>query len=225
MQIDITDGEIRNLNQQLHAQPADSTTKCEVLNPNGAHAIAVGLNAPLNVSINGSTGYYCAGMNKHANVEVHGSVGPGAAENMMSGSLTVHGDASQYAGASGHGGLLNIKGNASSRCGISMKGINIVVHGNIGHMSAFMAQSGNLVVLGDAGDALGDSLYEARLYVRGNVKSLGADCIEKPMKEEHLTELTELLKQAGADATADQFKRYGSARELYHFNIDNASAY
>ena len=53
-------------------------------------------------------------------------------------------------------------------------------------MSAFMAQSGNLVVLGDAGDALGDSIYEARLFVRGEVKSLGADCIEKEMRPEHI---------------------------------------
>ncbi len=49
-------------------------------------------------------------------------------------------------------------------------------------MSAFMAQAGTLVVLGNAGDALGDSIYEARLFVRGDVKSLGADCIEKPLQ-------------------------------------------
>ena len=61
-----------------------------------------------------------------------------------------------------------------------MKGIDIVVKGSVGHMSAFMAQAGNLVVLGDAGEALGDSIYEARLYVRGRVASLGADCVEKP---------------------------------------------
>ena len=30
-----------------------------------------------------------------------------------------------------------------------------------------MAQAGRLVVCGDAGDALGDSLYEAVIYVRG----------------------------------------------------------
>ena len=63
-----------------------------------------------------------------------------------------------------------------------MKGIDIVVRGSVGHMSAFMAQEGNLVVCGDAGDALGDSLYEARIFVRGTVKSLGADCEEKPMR-------------------------------------------
>ena len=120
-----------------------------------------------------------------------------------------------------------IKGNASSRCGISMKGIEIVVHGNIGHMSAFMAQSGTMVVLGDAGDALGDSLYEARLFVRGSVKSLGADCIEKEMRPEHLALLADLLKRGEADTKAkpSEFRRYGSARTLYSFNIDNASSY
>ena len=54
-----------------------------------------------------------------------------------------------------------------------MKGVNIVVGGNIGHMSAFMAQSGCLVVCGDAGDALGDSIYEAKIYVRGKGQKFG----------------------------------------------------
>jgi len=107
-----------------------------------------------------------------------------------------------------------------------MKGIDIVVKGNVGHMSAFMAQKGCLVVCGDAGDALGDSLYEARLYVRGKVASLGADCIEKPMKPEHIAEVKELLKQAKlSNINADEFHRYGSARTLYNFNIDNVGAY
>ena len=107
-----------------------------------------------------------------------------------------------------------------------MKGIDIVVKGNIGHMSAFMAQSGHLIVLGDAGDALGDSIYEAKLFVRGKVKSLGADCIEKEMRPAHHEALNKLLKQAGiADAKSTDFKRYGSARKLYNFNIDNADAY
>jgi glutamate synthase domain-containing protein 3 len=107
-----------------------------------------------------------------------------------------------------------------------MKGIDIVVKGNIGHMSAFMAQTGNLVVLGDAGDALGDSIYEAKLFVRGSVKSLGADCIEKEMRAEHLEAVAGLLKKAGLNGvTPKEFRRYGSARKLYTFNIDNADAY
>ena len=217
---------LRTLNSTLHAQNAETNqTAWEIVNPRGGHAIAVGLDADVEVTVKGSVGYYCAGMNKKATVNVEGSAGPGVAENMMSGTVVVNGDASQYAGATGHGGLLVIKGNASSRCGISMKGIDIVVHGNIGHMSAFMGQAGNLVVCGDAGDALGDSLYEARLFVRGSVKSLGADCIEKEMRPEHIKILRDLLDRGGCDAKPEEFKRYGSARKLYNFDIDNAAAY
>ena len=106
-----------------------------------------------------------------------------------------------------------------------MKGIDIVVHGNIGHMSAFMAQSGNLVVCGDAGEALGDSCYEARLFVRGEVKSLGADCEKKEMRPEHIELLTRLLAEADCDARPEEFTRYGSARTLYNSDVDNAAAY
>lgn len=221
--IDMSHTPLRDLNAMLQAQTGTSnTTAWEVVNPKGSHAIAVGLDAPIDVTVKGSTGYYCGGMNKQALITVKGSAGPGVAENMMSGTVLVDGDASQYAGATGHGGTLIIKGNASSRCGISMKGIDIIVHGNVGHMSAFMAQSGNLVVCGDAGDALGDSIYEARLFVRGSVKSLGADCIEKEMRPEHLELLSDLLQRGGCTAKPEEFRRYGSARQLYNFNIDNA---
>ncbi|MDS9469527.1 GXGXG domain-containing protein [Paracoccus sp. MBLB3053] len=224
--VDLATTTLRDLNVALQGQSVSSNqTRWEVLNPKGAHAIAVGLDAPIEVTVKGSTGYYCAGMNKQATIHVTGSAGPGVAENMMSGTVVIEGDASQYAGATGHGGLLVVKGNASSRCGISMKGIDIVVFGNIGHMSAFMAQSGNLVVLGDAGDALGDSLYEARLFVRGSVKSLGSDCVEKEMRPEHLEILRALLERSGADADPSEFKRYGSARQLYNFHVDHAGAY
>jgi glutamate synthase domain-containing protein 3 len=225
--IDLSQTPLRDLNSELHRQTEGTNeTNWEVLNPRGSHAVAVGVDAPIKVDIKGSVGYYCAGMNKKAAITVHGSAGPGVAENMMSGRVTIKGDASQYAGATGRGGLLVIEGNASSRCGISMKGIDIVVRGNIGHMSAFMAQSGHLVVLGDSGDALGDSIYEAKLFVRGSVKSLGADCIEKEMRQEHHEALSKLLQAAGVkDVQTNEFRRYGSARKLYTFNIDNADAY
>lgn len=224
---DLSTTPLRELNSALHAlSKGTNDTAFEVVNPRGNHAVAVGIDSTVSVEVRGSVGYYCAGMNDGGTVTVKGSAGPGVAENMMSGTVIIEGDASQYAGATGRGGLLVIKGNAASRCGISMKGIDIVVHGNIGHMSAFMGQSGHLVVLGDAGDALGDSIYEAKLFVRGTVKSLGADCIEKEMRPEHLEKLAELLEKAGVtSAKPEEFKRYGSARKLYNFNIDNADAY
>jgi glutamate synthase domain-containing protein 3 len=226
--VDLVSTPLRELNQRLHdlAGGEPEPRRFQVLNPNGAHAVACGLDAPVEVEIMGHVGYYCAGMNKHATVHVRGNAGTGIAENMMSGSVVVDGNASQAAGATGRGGLLVIRGDAAARCGISMKGLDIVVHGSVGHMSAFMAQRGCLVVCGDAGEALGDSIYEAHLYVRGRVGSLGADCIEKELREHHVAELAGLLERAGLDdVDPSEFRRYGSARELYTFKVDNVGAY
>jgi glutamate synthase domain-containing protein 3 len=224
--VDLDGTPLRELNQRLHDLAAQAgPTHWRVLNPNGAHAVACGIDADIEIEIDGHVGYYCAGMNKRATVRVHGNASTGVAENLMSGLVVVEGNASQSAGATGRGGLVVIRGDASSRCGISMKGVDIVVGGSVGHMGAFMAQSGSLVVCGDAGEALGDSIYEARLYVRGNVASLGADCIEKEVRDEHVEELAALLERAEIEADPRQFRRYGSARQLYNFHVDHAGSY
>lgn len=217
---------MRDLNQFLHQDLGASGVKqVEVLNPNGSHSIAVGVNHPVDIEVVGHGGYYVGGMNKFANITVHGNVGWGVAENMMSGSVRVKGFASESAGATGHGGTLVIEGDASLRCGISMKGIDIVVGGNVGNYSAFMAQAGHLVVCGDAGHALGDSLYEAVLYVRGKIKSLGADAQEVPMSDEDYKKVGELLARAGFNHDPKTFKRVSSARSLYHWNADANQEY
>jgi glutamate synthase domain-containing protein 3 len=224
--IDLQEVGLRELNARLHSLPPESDERdFRVLNPMGSHAVAVGLDDAIRVEVDGHAGFYCGGMNKQAEIVIHGQAGPGVAENMMSGSVRVKGNASQMAGASANGGLLVIEGDASSRCGVSMKGVDIVVKGSVGHMSAFMAQSGHLVVCGNAGRDLGDSIYEAVLFVRGEVESLGADCIEKDMRPEHLETLGALLERAGVDADPSDFRRYGSARKLYNFNVDQADSY
>jgi methylamine---glutamate N-methyltransferase subunit B len=215
---------VRELNQFLHG---DLSGVQEVLvnNPDGAHSVAVGLNAAIRVDIGGHAGYYAAGMNKFATVVVHGNAGPGVAENMMSGRVEVMGFASGGAGASAHGGLLIIRGDAGLRCGISLKGGDIVVSGEVGSFSAFMAQAGRIVICGDAGDGLGDSLYEAVIYVRGKIRSLGADARVEPMSEVDHAAVRELLAAAGLSHSSSEFKRVASARTLYHWNAEARQTY
>jgi len=222
--LDLAQMSLRDVNQFLHDTDSGDFL---IRNSRGAHSLACGLDGDMSVTIDGHVGYYCAGMNKRASVTINGNAGTGLAENMMSGRVRVKGDVSQSAGATACGGLLVIDGNASARCGISLRGLDIVVKGSVGHMTAFMAQAGHMVVLGDAGDALGDSIYEAKLFVRGSVKTLGADCIEKPLRDEHKATLRKLLDAAGIGGEVDvcEFKRYGSARRLYNFHIDNLGSY
>jgi methylamine---glutamate N-methyltransferase subunit B len=223
---DLATTTVRELNQYLHG-PADALTGKQVVvaNTDGAHNLAVGLNAAAHVTLQCHAGYYAAGMNQHATVIVEGSASTGVAENMMSGTVHVKGFASNGAGASAHGGLLVIDGDAGLRCGISLKGGDIVVGGSVGSFSGFMAQAGRLVVCGDAGDALGDSLYEAVIYVKGRIASLGADARIEPMAESDVAQLTQLLKAAGLSHDPHDFKRVASAKGLYHWNADANQEY
>ncbi len=221
--IDLDKSEIRELNEMLHKlNGKKSESSFKVINPKGKHNIAVGVDADVDITIEGHAGHYVGGMNKHASITVTGNAGSGLAENIMSGVVRVKGNSSQYTGATGRGGLIVVEGDAAARCGISMKGVDIVVGGSVGHMCAFLGQSGNVVICGDAGDALGDSIFEMQIFVQGKVKSLGHDCEEKEMGPEQIAKLTELLEKAQIKADPKKFTLYGPARTLYNFKIDNA---
>ena len=100
---------LRELKQALHdADTLKEAREWRVVNSDGAHNIACGINDDISVDIDGHAGYYCAGMNQKASVTIHGNTGVGVAENMMSGCVRGKGDASQSAGATAHGGLLSI---------------------------------------------------------------------------------------------------------------------
>jgi glutamate synthase domain-containing protein 3 len=211
-EFDLTRDTLRDLNLFLHKHASeDGVSQIRVQNPNGAHSIACGLNADLEVHIHGHVGYYVAGMNKHASVTIYGNAGPGAGENMMSGRVHIKGFASTAAGASAHGGLLIIDGDASLRCGISLKGADIVVGGSVGSFSAFMAQAGRILICGDAEDALGDSL--------------GADARFEPMSDTDRAAVKGLLIAAGLSHDPGEFKRVASAKSLYHWHADANQEY
>ena len=220
-EFDLAKQSVREINAALHSADDGAFT---IQNPGGAHALACGVNAPLDITIKGHAGYYCGGMNQLAKLRVEGNAGTGFAENIMSGEARVTGNVSQSLGATGCGGLVVVEGSASARAGISMRGVDIVVGGDVGHMSAFMAQAGRLVVLGDAGADLGDSLYEAEIFVAGRVASLGTDCEEKDLDGARMSALSDLLTNAGFDADPKDFRCFGSARRLYNFKIDNAGS-
>ena len=81
--VDLETSALRELNQRLHdLSHTPGSTAWRVVNPNGAHALACGIDADVDVEVEGHVGYYCAGMNKRATVRIRGNAGPGVAENM-----------------------------------------------------------------------------------------------------------------------------------------------
>lgn len=74
--VDLKASTKRELNAALHALAADTNeTLWRVENPQGQHALAAGLDAPVTVEIAGHAGYYCAGMNQRATVVIEGNAG------------------------------------------------------------------------------------------------------------------------------------------------------
>lgn len=221
---DLATTAVRELNAFLHGD-LDDVEGVEVHHPAGQHNLAVGMKAPVAVTIHGHAGYFVGGMNQEAAITVHGNAGWSVGENIMSGTVRVEGHASECVGASGHGGLVVITGDTSSRCGISLKGADIVVGGSVGHLSGFMAQAGRMVICGDADHGLGDSLYEAVIYVGGELHGLGADAREEPMTAADHQVVGDLLERAGIRDDPTRFRRIASARTLYHWNADQAQEY
>ena len=108
-EFDLARDTLRQLNLYLHRQAAAAgVTEVHVRNPDGAHSVACGLDAELDVQIHGHVGYYVAGMNKHASVTVFGNAGPGRRREHDVGPRARARDLPRRPpGASAHGGLLD----------------------------------------------------------------------------------------------------------------------
>ncbi len=93
-------------------------------------------------------------------------------------------------------------------------------------MTGFMAQAGTILIGGDAGDALGDSLYEAVIYVAGHHRQPRR---RRPGRRTHQADVTvvrDLAGTAGPDhIDPENVTRVASARELYHFTEQPHAAY
>ncbi|HEX3427025.1 MAG TPA: hypothetical protein VHT30_12890 [Acidimicrobiales bacterium] len=214
----------REINQALRALPDGASVV--ITEPRGRHNLAVGLTNAIDITIDGHAGYYIGGLGDGPNVTVNGFVGWGVGENLMSGTIVVRGSASESAGSSAHGGLIVVEGDASLRAGISLKGGTIAIAGDAGPMAAFMAQAGTILIGGDAGPGLGDSLYEAVVYVAGRVAGLGADARVEDLDDDDVLAVKQLVALAGFDhVEPGDVTKVASARELYHFNSAQFTAY
>jgi glutamate synthase domain-containing protein 3 len=220
----VIEGSVREVNRALRALPDGASAV--VADPRGRHNLAVGLSSAVRITLDGPAGYYPGGLGERADVTIGGAAGWGAGENLMSGRIHVRGDASQAVAASAHGGLVVVDGNASLRAAISLKGATLAVGGGVGAFCGFMAQAGTVLIGGDAGDGLGDSIYEAVIYVAGTIKGLGTDARVEELTEADVRVVRELVKTCGFDhIDPENVTRVASARTLYHFDTQHSASY
>lgn len=180
---DAADMQINEINLEIRRLMGEGCGSITVRNPGAKHSLGVGILNRLNLTFEGSLGYFGVGLIDGPNVRITGRVGWSCAENMMAGTVVVEKNAGSTFGAAIRGGDLICRGDVGSRTGIDQKGGTIIVGGRTGAFSGFMMQRGRMVILGDAGINLGDSMYDGTIYVGGKIAGLGVDAVEGEMTD------------------------------------------
>jgi methylamine---glutamate N-methyltransferase subunit B len=189
-------------------------------NPGAKHALAVGLLNRLDLTIDGSLGYFGCGLIDGPNIHIKGRVGWSCAENMMAGTVVIEKNAGSTFGAAMRGGDLVCKGDVGARVGIDMKGGTIIIGGRAGAFCGFMMQRGRMVILGDAGKNLGDSMYDGTIYVGGKIAGLGVDAVPAQMTDLEAQWLERKLKMYGLAAPrgVKKMQKIAAGRQLWNYD-------
>ena len=219
-EFDAANMNIKDINLKIRELMGDGCGDITVRNPRAKHSLGVGILNRLQLTFNGSLGYFGVGLIDGPNVRITGRVGWSCAENMMAGTVVIEKNAGSTFGAAIRGGDLVCKGDVGSRTGIDQKGGTIIVGGRTGAFSGFMMQRGRMVILGDAGMNLGDSMYDGTIFVGGKIASLGVDAIEGEMTELDAQWLENKLAMYGLEAphSVSNMTKIVAGKQLWNYD-------
>jgi len=219
-EVDAAEMDASAINLKIRSLMSEGYGSIVIKNPLARHSLGVGILNRLNLTFEGSLGYFGVGLIDGPNVRVTGRVGWSCAENMMAGTVVIEKNAGSTFGAAIRGGDLVCKGDVGSRTGIDQKGGTILVGGRTGAFTGFMMQRGRMVVLGDAGKNLGDSMYDGTIYVGGKIESLGVDAVEGEMTDLDKAWLERKLKMYGLEAPngVENLTKIVAGKQLWNYD-------
>ena len=192
--LDLSQLSVREANERLRSLGADGED-VEIANPDARHHIGVGLIHPINVTVRGSAGYFCAGLTDAARFEVTHNVGWGVGDNMYTGQVIVGGNAGAIPGVAIRGAQIVIRGNMGSRAGQVMKAGTLCCCGNANFMAGYMMYGGRIIILGDSGERVGEDMTGGEIFVAGKIQDLGSDAMLTDTDASEIDAIREFLDQ------------------------------
>ena len=218
--IDAEDLTPTEINLQIRKLMENGIGSITVKNPKARHGLGVGILNRLNLTFEGSLGYFGCGLVDGANIHITGRVGWSCAENMMAGTVVIEKNGGSTFGAAIRGGDLVCKGSVGARTGIDQKGGTIIVGGKTGAFSGFMMQRGRMIICGDAGINLGDSMYDGTIYVGGDIEGLGVDAVEAEITDLDIAWLEGKLSLYAIEAPCGvkNMKKIVSGKQLWNYD-------
>ena len=217
--IDLGQMPVREANELIRKLAADGEN-IEVVNPDARHHIGVGLTHPVDVSIRGSAGYFCAGLTDQARFEVERNVGWGLGDNMYSGSVVVRGNAGAIPGVAIRGAEIVVHGNMGSRAGQVMKAGTLCCAGNANFMAGYMMYGGRIIILGESGEKVGEDMSGGEIFVGGKLRDLGSDATVTDIAADELDGIREFLDRYRIPFKGTFQKVVNAGRKLRYKNAE-----
>jgi len=216
--------DIRTINEEIqHA--LESEHSVVVTDTLSRHNLGIGLPRSGQVRFQGSVGYYCGGLNTGTDIQIDNNSGWGTGEAMSGGTITVNGYAGMSTGAAMFDGLIHVKGDCGPRCGVAMKGGDIVVEGKLGYQAGFMAHKGRIIALGGAGVSCADALWQAEVWVAGDIDSLGVDALIVEPDADEAEAVETLLQGLELDDRTRDWRKIVSGQKLWFFESRDANSW
>lgn len=197
----------RELNRAIKKAATEYKDIC-VKNPNSMHYIAAGLTEHVNLTIEGSAGYFVGTMIHGARIHVTENAGWFPADNMTEGEIVIDGSAGDGVGQGIYGGTVVVRKSVGSRTGEIMKNGTIIIGGNSGFMTGLFMMGGRIIILGDVSEDAGESIIRGAIYVLGNIKSLGKNAEVVEVTDEDKNELKEILETYDFKVEDEKFNEF-----------------
>lgn len=196
----------KDLNRRLQ-DLANTQASVVLRNTHARHNIAVNVSGKLDLTVDGSAGFYCCGFMNGPTVTVKGNVGWYAADNMLGGKLTVLKNAGSNLAPSMIGGEVIVRGSAGSRVGYGLKGGTVVVCGEVGMLTGQQMLGGRVVLLSKSGDNTGESMYGGAIcYRKGSLTGMGNNVRARALSVTEAESLAVLFAENDLQADPAEFE-------------------
>lgn len=219
MRIDTKGMHYRIINEQIRSLVEKGKKHIVLNNVNGQRYIGCGLNANVDITVNGVPGNDLAAFMDGPLITVNGNGQDAIGNTMNAGKVMILGDAGDVLGYSMRGGKLYIRGNVGYRVGIHMKSYKdrfpvIIIGGKAEDFFGEYMAGGILILLGlntggnkssIVGNYVGTGMHGGVMYLRGRVNrcQLGKEVGVDKLNSEDMTDLRKYLGEFCTDSALD----------------------
>lgn len=167
----------------------------------GQDSVAVGLDFPAEILLEGSAGDYFGALNAGAKITLKGKAGRFAGDTVSSGTIVIEGSCDHGLGFSMYGGAIVVRGGCGGRIGQMNKAGLVIIGGDAGDLNGLYQLGGSLIICGNTGNQTGDWLVGGEIFVGGKIGGLGRNA-------------------RVAELEGDDASRLGSWFEIYEIDAD-----